>query len=156
MSVRGVAVRSHDGSGAATAVAPTVLYALGIPIARDLPSAPLLELFDPQFAARYPRALRRDLRPAVGCARLAHGTAARSGDDRSVEEPGVCEVIIAMLNVSADFEVRNESECWIRRPQLPPEGGSTSELKSDEAITSLASARSRSRPMAARSRRAGS
>jgi hypothetical protein len=54
LSARGIAVRSHDGSGVATAVASTVLYALGIPIARDLPSAPLLELFDPQFAARYP------------------------------------------------------------------------------------------------------
>ena len=47
-------MRTHEGSGAATAVAPTVLYALGIPIAGDLPSAPLLTLFDPQFTARYP------------------------------------------------------------------------------------------------------
>jgi hypothetical protein len=41
-------------ASAATAVASTVLYALGVPIGRDLPSAPLLELFDPQFTARYP------------------------------------------------------------------------------------------------------
>ena len=35
------AVRPHDVSAsAATAVAPTVLYALGIPISRDLPGAP--------------------------------------------------------------------------------------------------------------------
>ena len=55
LSARGAVVGSHDGSAsAATAVAPTVLYALGIPIGRDLPSAPLLELFDPQFTARYP------------------------------------------------------------------------------------------------------
>ena len=31
-----------------------MLYALGVPVSRDLPSAPLLELFDPEFAARYP------------------------------------------------------------------------------------------------------
>jgi len=55
LSARGAGVRSHDvSSSAATAVAPTVLYALGIPIGRDLTSAPLLELFDPQFTARYP------------------------------------------------------------------------------------------------------
>jgi hypothetical protein len=55
LSARGAAVRSHEvRSSAATAVTPTVLYALGIPIARDLPSGPLLELFDPQFTARYP------------------------------------------------------------------------------------------------------
>jgi hypothetical protein len=55
LSARGAAVRAYDVSAsAATAVAPTVLYALGIPIGRDLASAPLLELFDPQFAARYP------------------------------------------------------------------------------------------------------
>ena len=55
LSARGAAVRAHDVSAsAATAVAPTVLYALGIPIGRDLPSAPLLEIFDPQFTARYP------------------------------------------------------------------------------------------------------
>ena len=40
LSARGAAVRPHDvSSSAATAVAPTVLYALGIPISRDLPSA---------------------------------------------------------------------------------------------------------------------
>ena len=55
LSVRGTAVRSiHVSDSARTAVASTVLYALGIPIGRDLPSAPLLELFDPQFVARNP------------------------------------------------------------------------------------------------------
>ena len=55
LSARGAGVRPHDASSsAATAVAPTVLYALGIPLGRDLTSAPLLELFDPQFTARYP------------------------------------------------------------------------------------------------------
>jgi Type I phosphodiesterase / nucleotide pyrophosphatase len=55
MSVNGPAARSHQGGvSQATAAAPTVLYALGVPVSRDLPSAPLLELFDPGFAARYP------------------------------------------------------------------------------------------------------
>jgi hypothetical protein len=55
MSVNGPAARSHQGSvSVATAIAPTVLYALGVPVSRDLPSDPLLELFNPGFAARYP------------------------------------------------------------------------------------------------------
>ncbi len=93
LSARGAAVRPHDvSSSAATAVTPTVLYALGIPIARDLPSAPLLELFDPQFTARYPvRHVATYGRPSAAPA-VAHRTAARSGDDRSIEEPGVREV----------------------------------------------------------------
>ena len=83
-------MRAHDGSGAATAVAPTVLYALGIPIGRDLPSAPLLELFDPQFTARYPvRQVATYGRPSAA-PRFAHRTAAGSGDDRQVEELGIC------------------------------------------------------------------
>ena len=40
--------------GSSTAVAPTVLYALGVPMGRDLPSAPLVDLFDARFRARYP------------------------------------------------------------------------------------------------------
>jgi Type I phosphodiesterase / nucleotide pyrophosphatase len=55
MSVNGSEARFRQGNvSAATAIAPTVLYALGVPVSRDLPSAPLLELFDPGFAARYP------------------------------------------------------------------------------------------------------
>ncbi len=67
VSARGVAVRTHEGSGAATAVAPTILYALGIPIAGDLPSAPLLTLFDPHLTARYPvRQVATYGRPSAG------------------------------------------------------------------------------------------
>jgi hypothetical protein len=40
--------------GSSTAVAPTVLYALGVPMGRDLPSPPLVDLFDARFRARYP------------------------------------------------------------------------------------------------------
>jgi hypothetical protein len=51
----GAAVRSSEHiTSASTAVAPTVLYSLGVPIGRDLPSAPLLEVFEPRFSARYP------------------------------------------------------------------------------------------------------
>ena len=68
LTARGAAVRLHDVSAtAATAVAPTVLYALGVPIGRDMPSAPLLELFDPQFTARYPvRFVATYGRPSAG------------------------------------------------------------------------------------------
>jgi hypothetical protein len=55
LSVRGANIRiSVDGNAAATAVAPTILYALGLPIARDLANGPCLELFETQYAARYP------------------------------------------------------------------------------------------------------
>ena len=93
MSVNGSAARSHQGSvSLATATAPTVLYALGVPVSRDLPSAPLLELFDPGFAARYPpRYVATYGRPSAAPA-APIGTAARSGDDRSAEELGVRQV----------------------------------------------------------------
>jgi Type I phosphodiesterase / nucleotide pyrophosphatase len=51
------------GSGAAsqtplrattTEIAPTILYALGVPIARDLAAKPLVRLFTPEFTGRYP------------------------------------------------------------------------------------------------------
>ncbi len=74
MSVNGSAARSHQGSvSLATATAPTVLYALGVPVSRDLPSAPLLELFDPAFAARYPP------RYVATYGRPSAASAARSG-----------------------------------------------------------------------------
>jgi hypothetical protein len=54
-SIRGRAVQPRpDIVTPATAVAPTVLYALGVPIASDLMSPPVLEWFEPQFIARYP------------------------------------------------------------------------------------------------------
>ena len=37
----------------ATDVAPTILYALGVPISRSLAGAPLTSLFDPAFVGRY-------------------------------------------------------------------------------------------------------
>lgn len=52
--VRGDIGRSHAATAVSTAVAPTVLYALGVPVSRELPSGPLLDVFDPRFTARYP------------------------------------------------------------------------------------------------------
>jgi hypothetical protein len=55
-----LAVRSsvarRDGSiaGPITSVAPTILYALGVPVGRDLASAPLLAIFNDAFTGRYP------------------------------------------------------------------------------------------------------
>jgi hypothetical protein len=55
------AVSTADGrtafSAAPMAVAPTVLYALGVPVARDLETGPVLELFAAQFVARHPPVL---------------------------------------------------------------------------------------------------
>ncbi len=55
-AMKGGPTVSPDASqpGSSTAVAPTVLYALGVPMGRDLPSAPLVDLFDARFRARYP------------------------------------------------------------------------------------------------------
>jgi len=55
MAARGTAVRPRSPTaGAATSVAPTILYALGVPIGRDLTGGPLLEMFTEQFTGRYP------------------------------------------------------------------------------------------------------
>ena len=59
LSAPGGPVRSADLSqgpltATATQVAPTILYALGVPIARDLAGVPLLGLFAREFAGRYP------------------------------------------------------------------------------------------------------
>jgi hypothetical protein len=40
--------------GMQTDIAPTILYALGVPIARDLPGAPMMGLFARAFVERYP------------------------------------------------------------------------------------------------------
>ena len=40
--------------GATTDVAPTILYALGVPISGELAGRPVLELFSEEFAAKYP------------------------------------------------------------------------------------------------------
>jgi hypothetical protein len=56
LSVKGgpTLTMAESQAAASTAVAPTVLYALGVPIGRDLPTPPLVSLFDSRFASRYP------------------------------------------------------------------------------------------------------
>jgi hypothetical protein len=49
-----VNVRLKDGSARATDVMPTVLHALGIPISRELPGRPVIEMFTAAFARRSP------------------------------------------------------------------------------------------------------
>ena len=93
VSARGVAVRTHEGSGAATAVAPTILYALGIPIAGDLPERAPADALRPAVHGSISCAPGSDIWPAVGRSRFTHWATAGSGDDRPIEESGVCEVI---------------------------------------------------------------
>jgi hypothetical protein len=38
----------------ATSLAPTILHALGVPVSRELASRPLVEMFDAEFAKRFP------------------------------------------------------------------------------------------------------
>ncbi len=55
MVVEGPAVRAVTSvDGSATDIAPTILFALGVPIARDLDGSPLTTLFNSEFVSRYP------------------------------------------------------------------------------------------------------
>jgi hypothetical protein len=54
VAVSGLAARSTRTNARPTAVAPTILYALGLPVARDLADQPILDLFDPALVARHP------------------------------------------------------------------------------------------------------
>jgi hypothetical protein len=55
MAARGGGVAApRQTNAAATAVAATILYALGVPVARDLASPPVVEIFDGRFREAYP------------------------------------------------------------------------------------------------------
>ena len=45
---------SGTATAAATSIAPTLLYVLGLPVASDLPAGPVVSLFAPPFLARFP------------------------------------------------------------------------------------------------------
>ena len=64
------------------AIAPTLLYALGLPIARDLATTPATELFDPAFVARFPVRLVDTYGPRVSAALARTG----QGLDREMIE----------------------------------------------------------------------
>jgi hypothetical protein len=49
-----IAAPNASVRGRATDVAPTILHALGIPVSRELPGSPLLDLFTSEFVQRYP------------------------------------------------------------------------------------------------------
>jgi arylsulfatase A-like enzyme len=51
---RGTGDVSSKETGRPIDLAPTLLYALGLPASRELAGAPLLSLFDPEFVQRYP------------------------------------------------------------------------------------------------------
>jgi hypothetical protein len=54
VALRGPIARTHELSGVPTALAPTVLYALGVPLTREFSTAPLLDALDPRFTTKYP------------------------------------------------------------------------------------------------------
>ena len=49
-----IAAPNASVRGQAIDVAPTILHALGIPVSRELPGSPLLDLFRPEYVQRYP------------------------------------------------------------------------------------------------------
>ena len=73
LGVSGPVVRSTRVTVTSTAIAPTLLYALGLPIARDLATTPATELFDPAFVARLPVRLVDTYGPRVSAARARTG-----------------------------------------------------------------------------------
>jgi hypothetical protein len=54
VAIRGPIARTHELSSVPTALAPTVLYALGVPLTREFSTAPLFDALDPRFTTRYP------------------------------------------------------------------------------------------------------
>jgi hypothetical protein len=54
VALSGAVAATGQVSASATAVAPTVLHALGVPVARDLASGPVLELFTRAFVDAHP------------------------------------------------------------------------------------------------------
>jgi hypothetical protein len=75
LTLRGVSVngRARDARATAIDVLPTVLHALGLPMSRELPGRPLVELFAPDFARRHP------VRAVDTYGSPARSTAPRSG-----------------------------------------------------------------------------
>jgi hypothetical protein len=71
LALSGGSAGSARMSTVLTAVAPTILHALGVPVARDLASPPAVELFSQEFAAGHP------VRPVASYG--ARRTAARAG-----------------------------------------------------------------------------
>ncbi|MFI5177245.1 MAG: alkaline phosphatase family protein [Vicinamibacterales bacterium] len=55
LALAGAAASAMRPPGSDTIIAPTILYALGIPIARDLASDAVSDLFTPAFVAAHPR-----------------------------------------------------------------------------------------------------
>jgi hypothetical protein len=53
-AISGAMARTTRVTSASTSIAPTLLYALGLPVARDLAGAPATDLFDAAFVARFP------------------------------------------------------------------------------------------------------
>lgn len=82
LALQGPVVQSTRVTLASTAIAPTLLYALGLPIARDLAAGPATELFDPAFVARYPVRLMDTYGPRGSAARARTG----QGLDREMIE----------------------------------------------------------------------
>jgi hypothetical protein len=70
----GMARRDANANGRVADLMPTLLYALGVPVSRDLAGQPLLGIFDEQFAARYP------IRQVETYGRPANRPSARAGE----------------------------------------------------------------------------
>ena len=68
LAIRGAGANrfARDAIARPTDIAPTLLHALGIPISKELPGRPLIELFSAEFAKRYPiREIATYGRPAM-------------------------------------------------------------------------------------------
>ena len=87
MSVLGNVTTAGVRDGAATSAAPTILFALGVPISRSTCQPTRARTLRAGIRVTIPVARGRHLRAAVARDRSARYPAARSGDDRSAAEP---------------------------------------------------------------------
>ena len=87
LAVTGTPASTQHPTAADTAIAPTVLYALGVPVARDLASSAVVRSVQRDIRQRASVAQRVDVRIATPEIRAGEGAHARSGDDRADAEP---------------------------------------------------------------------
>ena len=93
LAVSGDVAAATRSTNDITALAPTVLFSLGVPVALDLSSRPALDLFSPSFVQRHPVRDVSDIRTAPRTWTSRYGTATRSRDDRAHAIARVCTMM---------------------------------------------------------------
>ena len=106
-AVSGAGAREARATGEVTSVAPTILAALGIPVAGDLASAPLLDMFAPSLLAAHPVREVTTYRRSATDRTAGRGSAAGQGDDRADEIARV-----RAIDQASNFELQTSNGWW--------------------------------------------